>query len=60
MTRTWSPSWGNMLQRAEQYLFTAPVLAFYPGVAIDIVVLAFNFAGDGLRDLLDPRSRNRA
>lgn len=55
-----TPSWGNMLQRAQQYLFTAPVLAFYPGVAIVIVVLAFNFAGDGLRDLLDPRSRNRA
>lgn len=55
-----TPSWGNMLQRAQQYLFTAPVLAFYPGAAIVIVVLAFNFAGDGLRDLLDPRSRNRA
>lgn len=54
-----TPSWGNMLQRAQQYLFTSPVLAFYPGAAIVIVVLAFNFAGDGLRDALDPRSRNR-
>src|SRR5438093_1245334 len=51
------PSWGNMLQRAQQYVFTAPVLAIYPGVAITVVVLAFNFLGDGLRDALDPRRR---
>ncbi len=49
------PSWGNMLQRAQQYVFTAPALALYPGLAITIVVLAFNFLGDGLRDALDPR-----
>ena len=55
-----TPSWGNMLQRAQQYLFTSPVLAFYPGAAIVIVVLAFNFVGDALRDLVDPRSRSRA
>ncbi len=54
------PSWGNMLQRAQQYLFTAPVLALWPGLAIIIVVLSFNFLGDGVRDMLDPRSRNRA
>ena len=51
------PSWGNMLQRAQQYMFTAPSLALYPGLAITIVVLAFNFLGDGLRDALDPRRR---
>lgn len=51
------PSWGNMLQRAQQYVFTAPVLALYPGLAITIVVLAFNFVGDGVRDALDPRRR---
>jgi peptide/nickel transport system permease protein len=51
------PSWGNMLQRAQQYLFTAPALALYPGLAITVVVLAFNFLGDGLRDALDPRRR---
>jgi peptide/nickel transport system permease protein len=51
------PSWGNMLQRAQQYVFTAPALAIYPGLAITIVVLAFNFLGDGLRDALDPRRR---
>ncbi len=54
-----TPSWGNMLQRAQQYLFTAPSLALYPGAAITIVVLAFNFLGDGLRDALDPRTRAR-
>jgi peptide/nickel transport system permease protein len=51
------PSWGNMLQRAQQYVFTAPALALYPGLAITIVVLAFNFVGDGVRDALDPRRR---
>ena len=51
------PSWGNMLQRAQQYVFTAPSLAIYPGIAITVVVLAFNFLGDGLRDALDPRWR---
>jgi peptide/nickel transport system permease protein len=51
------PSWGNMLQRAQQYVFTAPALAIYPGLAITIVVLSFNFLGDGIRDALDPRRR---
>jgi len=51
------PSWGNMLQRAQLYVFTAPALAIYPGLAITVVVLAFNFLGDGLRDALDPRRR---
>ena len=52
-----TPSWGNMLQRAQQYVFTAPVLAIYPGLAITVLVLAFNFLGDGLRDRFDPRAR---
>lgn len=50
-------SWGNMLQKAQQYVFTAPSLAVYPGLAVTVVVLAFNFLGDGLRDALDPRMR---
>ncbi|HEX9495196.1 MAG TPA: ABC transporter permease [Candidatus Limnocylindria bacterium] len=54
-----TPSWGNMLQRAQQYVFTAPSLALYPGISITVVVLAFNFLGDGLRDALDPRSQLR-
>lgn len=52
-----TPSWGNMLQKAQQYVWTAPALALYPGVAITLVVLAFNSLGDGLRDALDPRMR---
>ncbi|GLS20243.1 peptide ABC transporter permease [Labrys miyagiensis] len=49
------PSWGNMLNGAQQYLATAPWLAIVPGVAITIAVTSFNFIGDGLRDALDVR-----
>jgi peptide/nickel transport system permease protein len=52
-----TPSWGNMLQNAQQYVWTAPALAIYPGAVITLVVLAYNFLGDGLRDALDPRLR---
>lgn len=50
-----TPSWGNMLQNAQQYVWTAPTLAIFPGAVITAVVLAYNFLGDGLRDALDPR-----
>ncbi|MDR7482146.1 MAG: ABC transporter permease [Armatimonadota bacterium] len=49
------PSWGNMLQNAQVYLWSAPTLAVYPGLLILLTVLAYNFLGDGLRDALDPR-----
>jgi peptide/nickel transport system permease protein len=49
------PSWGRMLNEAQQMLFQAPQLAIYPGVAIALTVLGLNLMGDGLRDLLDPR-----
>ncbi|MDR7518495.1 MAG: ABC transporter permease [Armatimonadota bacterium] len=49
------PSWGNMLQRAQEYLLKASWLAVFPGLFIFITVLSFNFLGDGLRDALDPR-----
>ncbi len=49
------PSWGNMLQNAQIYIWSAPNLAVYPGVLILMTVLAYNFLGDGLRDALDPR-----
>jgi peptide/nickel transport system permease protein len=52
-----TPSWGNMLQNAQQYVFTAPALAIYPGAVITLVVLAYNFVGDGLRDAIDPTLR---
>lgn len=48
-------SWGMMLQQAASYLWTAKHLVFYPGLFIIFAVLSFNFAGDGLRDILDPR-----
>ncbi len=48
-------SWGNMLNNAQTYVFYAPWVAIYPGVMITLTVLGFNFAGDGLRDALDPR-----
>lgn len=47
-------SWGLMVVNAKKYLFTNPVLVLAPSIAIMIVVLAFNFLGDGLRDVLDP------
>jgi len=50
-----TPSWGNMLQRAQEYVWNAPHLAVFPGLFIFITVLSFNFLGDGLRDALDPR-----
>jgi len=50
------PSWGNMLNGAQQYLASAPWLAIVPGIAITLAVTSFNFIGDGLRDALDARS----
>ena len=47
-------SWGLMVSQARQFLFTHPWLALAPSISIMIVVLAFNFLGDGLRDVLDP------
>jgi peptide/nickel transport system permease protein len=48
-------SWGGMLSSARSYLEIDPWLSIFPGLAIMIVVLGFNFLGDGLRDILDPR-----
>lgn len=50
-------TWGNMLDRANNYIDTAPWLWFFPGLLILLTVLSINFLGDGLRDALDPRSR---
>ena len=51
------PSWGGMLNLARTYMELAPWMAIFPGLAIMVVVLGFNFLGDGLRDVLDPRLR---
>ena len=52
-------SWGRMLNEAQALLFQAPRLAIFPGCAIALAVLGLNLAGDGLRDLLDPRLSRR-
>ena len=55
-----TPTWGGMLSgEGRRRLETAPYLAIFPGLAISIVVLAFNMFGDAVRDLLDPRLRTR-
>jgi ABC-type dipeptide/oligopeptide/nickel transport system permease subunit len=51
-----TPSWGVMLSDAQSYLTQAPRLAIYPGLAIFFCSLSFNLLGDGLRDILDPRT----
>jgi peptide/nickel transport system permease protein len=51
-----TPSWGTMLDAGRSHLFEAPHLTIFPGVAIALLVMGFNFAGDALRDRLDPRS----
>ena len=53
------PSWGAMLKSAIGFLTLAPWMAWFPGLAIFVAVLGLNLVGDGLRDLLDPRLRNR-
>ena len=52
-----APSWGSMLNVAKNFMSQAPWMAWWPGIAICAVVLAFNLVGDGLRDALDPRER---
>lgn len=53
-------TWGNILSDGKNYLFDAPWLTFIPGIAILIVVLSFNLFGEGLRDVLNPRLRERS
>ncbi len=52
-------SWGNMLTNAQEMIYEAPMLAVWPGCAIFLTVIAFNFLGDGLQDALDPRALRR-
>ena len=49
------PSWGNMIAGGRDYLATCPWMVFSPGIALMFTVLAFNFLGDGIRDVLDPK-----
>lgn len=50
-----TPSWGNMISNGREFLTLYPWIALVPGIALMITVLAFNFLGDGLRDVLDPK-----
>ena len=52
-------SWGLMINQGRQYLYNAPWCSFAPCIAIMLIVLAFNFLGDGLRDALDPHLQNQ-
>jgi peptide/nickel transport system permease protein len=54
-----TPSWGNMLNNAQEIIYSAPLLAVIPGVLILIVTMSFNFFGDGLQDALDPKAVRR-
>jgi len=51
-----TPTWGNMIMDGKDVLFSAPWVALAPGLALVLTVVAFNLAGDGLRDALDPRA----
>ena len=51
------PSWGKMLNEAQTFMYFAPQLAIYPGLAIALTVMGLNLFGDGLRDVLDPKLR---
>ena len=52
-------SWGTIIQDGQGLLYTRPVVAIAPGIAIALTVLALNVLGDGVRDALDPRARLR-
>lgn len=53
------PSWGNMIANSRLYLAIAPLTIFAPGICLAVTILAVNLLGDGLRDLFDPRARQR-
>jgi peptide/nickel transport system permease protein len=52
-------TWGNILSDGKNYLFDAPWLTYIPGCAILVVVLSFNLFGEGLRDILNPKLKER-
>jgi peptide/nickel transport system permease protein len=54
-----TPSWGALVDQGTQYLLVAPHVALFPGLALAVTVLGFNFLGDAVRDALDPRRAGR-
>nr|WP_260472000.1 nickel transporter permease [Bacillus sp. HMF5848] len=57
-TKPPTPEWGTMLSQGRSYIAQAPHVTLFPGLAILLVVIGFNMFGDGLRDALDPKSKN--
>jgi len=53
-----APSWGSMISEGREYITFAPHTVLVPGLALMLTVLAFNFLGDGIRDVLDPKSKD--
>jgi peptide/nickel transport system permease protein len=53
-----TPTWGNIIAEGRDYVFDAPWITVFPGIAISLTVLALNLLGDGLRDVLDPRLKS--
>ena len=53
-----TPAWGGMISDGRQYITTAPWIVIAPGIALMLTVLSFNFLGDGLRDVLDPKNKD--
>jgi ABC-type dipeptide/oligopeptide/nickel transport system permease subunit len=54
-----NPSWGSMLQQGYPFMMLAPWLSIFPGLAISLTTFGLIFLGDGLRDIFDPKLRNR-
>lgn len=52
-----TPEWGLMINTSRNYFMTAPWYSFFPGIAIFLTVLSFNLIGDGIREILDPKTR---
>jgi len=53
------PTWGSMLSEGRAYMYRAPWLTIFPGLAIFVTVFGINLLGDGLRDILDPKLRGQ-
>lgn len=54
-----TPSWGNMLNNAQELIYQSPFLVILPGIMIFITTVSFNYLGDGLQDAIDPKSMQR-
>ena len=53
-----TPAWGTMLSDGREYIGTAPWIVVVPGIALMLTVLSFNFLGDGIRDIFDPKNKD--